>query len=173
MTLSIRLMSAGDAEPLVEVLRVNRDFLAPWEPARTDEYFSLEHQRREIAQLTEQHLDGAALPYVILSDGELVGRIVVSNIVRRAFHSGDLGYWVSQSWNGRGIATAAVAAMVTIAFDDSRLHRLQASTLQHNLGSQRVLQRNGFESIGAARKYLRIDGQWQDHLLFQRINEAF
>jgi ribosomal-protein-alanine N-acetyltransferase len=166
-------MSTGDAEPIVEVLRANRDFLAPWEPARTDDYFTLEHQRREIVQLVEQYAEGTALPFVILSDDELVGRIVVSNIVRRAFHSGDLGYWVSQSWNGRGVATAAVAAMVTIAFADARLHRLQASTLQHNVGSQRVLQRNGFESIGAARQYLRIDGRWQDHLLFQRINEAF
>jgi len=50
-----------------------------------------------------------------------------------------------------------------------RLHRLQAATLLHNSGSQRVLADNGFERIGIAPQYLRIAGEWQDHLLFQLL----
>lgn len=50
-----------------------------------------------------------------------------------------------------------------------RLHRLEASTLLHNIGSQRVLEKAGFERIGMAPKYLRIAGEWQDHALFQII----
>jgi ribosomal-protein-alanine N-acetyltransferase len=49
------------------------------------------------------------------------------------------------------------------------LHRLQAATLLHNSGSQRVLADNGFERIGIAPQYLRIAGEWQDHLLFQLL----
>ncbi|MNH44766.1 ribosomal-protein-S5-alanine N-acetyltransferase [compost metagenome] len=52
-----------------------------------------------------------------------------------------------------------------------RLHRMQAATLLHNIGSQRVLLGNGFERIGLAPKYLRIAGEWQDHVLFQRLLE--
>jgi ribosomal-protein-alanine N-acetyltransferase len=53
-----------------------------------------------------------------------------------------------------------------------RLHRAEAGTLVHNIGSQRVLERNGFARYGLAPKYLRIAGRWQDHVLFQRINES-
>jgi ribosomal-protein-alanine N-acetyltransferase len=49
------------------------------------------------------------------------------------------------------------------------LHRIQAGTLPHNVASQRVLERNDFERFGFARRYLQIAGQWQDHVLFQKI----
>ena len=49
------------------------------------------------------------------------------------------------------------------------LHRLEAGTLLHNVASQRVLTKCGFERIGAARSYLHIDAAWQDHVLFQRL----
>ena len=173
MKVSIRPASDDDAEPLVELLNRDRAFLAPWQPARTEEFFTLAHQRREIDKALAQQHDGVLLPYVILSDGKVVGQIAVSNIVLRAFHSGDLGYWVSQAHNGRGVATSSVALMVAVAFEGLRLHRLQASTLPHNIGSQRVLARTGFERIGLAPKYLRIDGRWQDNVLFQRINGSF
>ncbi|MGH3421007.1 MAG: GNAT family N-acetyltransferase, partial [Streptosporangiaceae bacterium] len=56
------------------------------------------------------------------------------------------------------------------AFDDLDLHRVEAGTLTHNIGSQKVLQRNGFERFGLAPSYLRIAGEWQDHILFQVLN---
>ncbi|WP_308215262.1 GNAT family N-acetyltransferase [Pseudarthrobacter sulfonivorans] len=52
---------------------------------------------------------------------------------------------------------------------DLGLHRLEASTLLHNVGSQRVLQKAGFRHIGMAPQYLRIAGKWQDHNLYQVI----
>ncbi len=49
---------------------------------------------------------------------------------------------------------------------------MEAGTLVHNLGSQRVLERNGFVRFGLAPQYLRIAGRWQDHVLFQVLNPA-
>jgi ribosomal-protein-alanine N-acetyltransferase len=65
-----------------------------------------------------------------------------------------------------------VAQIVRIAFEELGLHRLEAGTLLHNTASQRVLERNGFTRFGLAPKYLSIAGRWQDHVLFQRINEG-
>ncbi len=102
--------------------------------------------------------------------GELAGRINLNNIVRGAFQSGSLGYWVSAAENGRGLATAAVREMVQLAFGELRLHRVEAGTLLRNVGSQRVLERNGFVRYGMAPQYIKIAGQWQDHVLFQLIS---
>ena len=170
MGVRVRLVSEDDAGPLAELVRTNRDFLAPWEPVREDEFFTEEHQRQHVAQALTRHEDGAVLPYVILDDAALVGRINVNDIVRGAFQSGHLGYWVGGAHNGRGVA-AAVAAVTRIAFDDLRLHRLQADTLVHNTGSQRVLARNGFARFGMAPRYLNIARRWQDCILHQRIND--
>ena len=58
-----------------------------------------------------------------------------------------------------------------MAFGELGLHRIQAGTLLHNTGSQRVLERNGFQRFGVAPQYLRIAGQWQDHALYQLISD--
>lgn len=171
MGVTVRLASEDDAATLAELLRVNRDFLTPWEPAREDEFFTEKHQRRALVQARSQHRAGTTVPYVILDDEAVVGRITVNDIVRGAFQSAHLGYWVDQAHNGRGVATAAVAAVLRTAFDELGLHRLQADTLVHNVGSQRVLARNGFSRIGLAPRYLRIAGQWQDCVLHQRLDE--
>ncbi len=95
----------------------------------------------------------------------------VSNIVEGAFRSANLGYWVAQDHNRRGIATQAVQLAVRWAFDERGLHRLEAGTLVDNLASQRVLERNRFARIGLSPRYLRIAGEWRDHILFARTAE--
>lgn len=169
--MGVRLVTEDDAAVLAALLRANREFLAPWEPAREDAFFTEDHQRAVLAHALAGHAAGTQLPCVITDGGEVVGRVTVSDVVRGAFQNGHLGYWVSQAHNGRGVATAAVAQVVRVAFDDLGLHRLQAGTLVHNTASQRVLARNGFTRIGLAPRYLRIAGRWQDHLLHQLLAE--
>jgi len=107
--------------------------------------------------------------HVILEADRIVGRVTLSNIVRGPFQSCNIGYWISSADNGRGHATAAVAEIAELAFSELGLHRIEAGTLPHNVASQRVLQRNGFERFGFAKRYLQIAGQWQDHVLFQKL----
>ena len=169
MTVGIRVVSEDDADPLADVLVRNRDFLAPWDPVREDAYFTAEGQRVLLAEALRRYQQGIDWPGVITVGDEPVGRVNLNNVVLGAFCSADLGYWVDQARNGRGVATAAVGAVVQVAFTELGLHRVQAGTLLHNRGSQRVLERNGFTPIGVAPRYIDIAGRWQDHLLFQRL----
>lgn len=100
----------------------------------------------------------------------MIGRITLSEIVRGPFQSCTLGYWVSVTENGRGLASAAVRDIKSLAFDDLRLHRIQAAILPHNVRSRRLLERNGFTLFGQAPKYLSIADKWQDHALYQVVS---
>lgn len=112
--------------------------------------------------------NGTMLPMVIVdASGDLVGTLNLNSIIRGAFQSASVGYWVSQERNGRGIASAAVAEAKRVAVEDLGLHRLQGETLVGNIASQRVLLKNGFVQYGVAPDYLKIAGQWQTHVLFQ------
>ena len=166
-----RLITAGDAPALFELQVANRDFLAPWGPERPPRYFTLEGQGRLIADALVGHARGTTLPHVIICDGAVVGRVTLTDITRGTFQSCHLGYWVSQSHNGRGLATAAVGEIVRIAFEELGLHRVEAGTLLHNTRSQAVLARNGFARFGVAPAYLKIAGAWQDHALYQVLSE--
>ena len=167
-----RIVSVDDAAPLAASLRENRAFLAPWEPLRDETFFTVQAQRAALERALDAHARESMVPLVILDNRQIVGRITINGITRGAFQSASIGYWVSQQHNGRGLATAAVADAMTIAFGDLGLHRLQAETLLHNTASQRVLTRNGFRPFGIAPAYLKIAGKWQDHVLFHAFNPA-
>jgi ribosomal-protein-alanine N-acetyltransferase len=166
-----RLITPGDAPALAELQRVNRAFLAPWEPVRDERYFTEPGQRDAIEAALAEFEEGRNLPYVIVEErAGVVGRITLNGIVRGPFLSCSVGYWVSQSAGGRGVASAALREIIGVAFGDLGLHRIQGETLPDNVASQRVLERNGFARIGLAPAYLKIAGRWQDCRLYQLIN---
>jgi len=167
---STRLITLDDAPALTALLQQNRAFMADWDPIRPEDYFTLEGQRGAIEEALGRYAEGVGVSHVILDDRRIVGRVTLSNIVRGAFQSCNVGYWVSRADNGRGFATAAVGDIMRLTFNELRLHRIEAGTLLDNVASQRVLERNGFVRFGVAPGYLKIAGIWQDHALYQVLN---
>lgn len=161
----IRPLRPEDAKELAALYRANRHFLAPFEPERPADFFTVDGQRDRLAQ---QIAEGTH-PFAILDEGALAGTINLFNVVRGALESGTIGYWVDGARNGRGLATTAVGEVLAFAFGELGLHRVEAATLVDNVSSQRVLEKNGFRRIGLAPRFLRIAGAWRDFLLFQRL----
>jgi ribosomal-protein-alanine N-acetyltransferase len=100
----------------------------------------------------------------------LVGGLTLANIRRGVAQAGSLGYWTGLSFVRLGYMTAAVRALVPFAFNSLRLHRLEAACIPSNTGSIKLLEKTGFVREGYAREYLCINGVWQDHLLYGRLN---
>lgn len=170
---SVRLVRPEDAHALSRLETGNRVYLQAGGPVRSEEYVSVAGQTALIAALLSQHEAGTCVPCVIELDGEVVGRILLVAIVRGGFQSAVVGYWVSESVAGRGIASAALTRLVDHAFGDLGLHRLEAATTLVNEASVRVLTKAGFEQYGVAPAYLLMGGQWQDHRMFQLLNHAW
>ena len=78
----------------------------------------------------------------------------------------------SSESNTKGITarTAAVRAVIPFVFDSLELHRLEAACLPTNTASIKLLEKTGFKREGLARRYLRINGVWQDHLLYALLD---
>ena len=114
-----RLLSVEDAAALTALVQSNRDFLAPWEPDRGEDYFTQAEQLRLIEAALAAHAAGTTHPRVVLDEaGAVVGRINLNNIVRGPFQSASVGYWLSQSVRGRGLMARAVEEIVQIAFTE-------------------------------------------------------
>ena len=168
MAVTIRPAERSDAGEIAALFTAQREHLAPWDPRREPGFYTRAGQRARLTAVERDRAAGTAYRFLLLEGGEPAGEVAISNVVRRAFQSGNLGYWVAGERNGRGVATAAIAAVCELAFGELELHRLEAGTLLHNVGSQIVLDRNGFAPFGVAPEYLRIAGSWRDHVLFQR-----
>src|SRR5689334_22094218 len=121
----IRPLELADAARLATLIDADREILAVYDPVRADSWYTLAGQRARIEELRPRQAAGLVHPFAILDDdGELAGTLFVNNIVRGPFQSASLGYWVSSSRTGQGLASSAVAAAAERAFGDLGLHRL-------------------------------------------------
>lgn len=101
--------------------------------------------------------------WVLTESGELAGVININEIVRGSFRSGYLGYYAFAPHNGRGYMTTGLRAVVSRAFRQLRLHRLEANIQPNNEASRRLVKRLGFKLEGFSPRYLKIAGKWRDH----------
>ena len=84
-----------------------------------------------------------------------------------------IGYWICEEKMGQGLMSEAINLIKKFIFDELDLHRLEAACLPVNKRSLRTLKNNGFAIEGLVRKYLKINGNWEDHFLLSCIkNES-
>lgn len=161
-------MRDGDGPAFAAAYRRNRAHLEPWDPDRPEEFYTDEGHVAHVASGLRAAEEGRLYTYVLWHGEQIVGRAMLTNIVRGPLQSGTVGYWVDHEHTGKGLATALTEH---VALDAVRLglHRLEAGTMLDNVASQAVLRRAGFQQYGVAERFLFIRGAWRDHVLFQRI----
>ena len=104
-------------------------------------------------------------------DGALVGMVNVNEIVRGAFQSGYLGYWLGAPFAGQGYMQEGLSLAIRHAFGPLGLHRLEANIQPANSRSRRLVRRLGFRKEGRSPRYLKISGRWRDHDRFALLAE--
>ncbi|MDN4524596.1 GNAT family N-acetyltransferase [Fictibacillus fluitans] len=150
----------------------NREFFQTFTPLRHSDFYTLEGQRerlnmiKRMRELRQQYTFG-----IFAKDtGDLIGDASLFKIEREPVHSCMLGYCLDQDYNGRGYMSIIVKRMVSFAFGELKLHRIEAGAMPHNKGSIRVLEKAGFHKEGIAVKSVRINGKWEDHQMMAIIN---
>jgi len=152
----------------------SRAFLQPWEPTWPVDDLTRGAWRRRLSAYAHDIERGLAYPFLVFrsSDNAMVGGITLSNIRRGVAQMGSIGYWVGEPFTRKGYTLAAVKAVARFSFERLGLHRLEAACIPTNEPSRGVLLKAGFAQEGLARAYLRINGIWEDHLLFGLVSPS-
>jgi [ribosomal protein S5]-alanine N-acetyltransferase len=164
----LRYPRVGDFFAWSRLRSESREFLVPWEPSwATDELSKGAFRRRLKKYQRETRLDSAYAFFVFRSeDNALIGGCTLSNVRRGVTQCCALGYWVGERFARQGYMFDAVRALVPFIFKTLGLHRIEAACLPSNDPSKSLLGKVGFREEGLARRYLQINGEWQDHVLF-------
>ena len=168
----LRPPRAADYAEWRELHAQSRAFLQPWEPTwPADDLSRAAFRRRLLAYARDREL-GVAYPFFIIrsSDDALTGGITLSNVRRGVAQMGSVGYWCGRPFTRQGLTLAAVRALCDFAFRSLALHRLEAACIPENQPSRDLLKKAGFVEEGFAHAYLKINGEWRDHVLFGRIS---
>ncbi len=173
--LSLRLRPPGlaDFEAWSQLRALSRAHLEPWEPQWALDELTRAAFRRRLKHYAREQRDDAGYAFLIVrkQDDALLGGLTLSNVRRGVTQAAALGYWLGVPHIGRGLMTDAVQAIAAHAFGQLRLHRLEAACIADNTASMRVLAKSGFRREGTARRYLKINGIWRDHVQFGLLED--
>ena len=171
--ITLRNLTPADAEELLKYYKKNKNYLAPFEPCRDLNFYTLETQRKLLNESYKQFLNGSNIDLGIFSDERLIGKIKLSNIIYGSLRSGILGYSLDEDEQGKGYMRACVSIFLEYIFKEYNLHRVEASVLVDNERSKKVLEYVGFKLVGINPKYLLVNGKWQDHATYCIIKDEF
>ena len=171
----LKTFQEGDAAELAAMLNRNKYFWSRFEPIHRDEFYTEETQHKKIVeslQMLALKREFSFGIYDVLSK-QLIGHISLYAIKRLPYSSAFIGYSLDEKFTGRGIATEAVGLMLKLAFEELRLHRVEAYIAPDNIPSIKVIEKNDFKQEGLLRKLLYINGQWIDHYLYALLDEEY
>ena len=151
---SIRPCVAKDAPALAAMYLADRDDVFVTEPSSAP-FFTVAGQLERITRTWPEH---DCHGFVAVVGDQVVGLLLLEDIADR---SATVGYYISSAERGRGVATAAVGALVQVAMQEEGLVCLVADIEPGNVASGCVAERNGFRSSGS----VVIDGAMFDRFI--------
>ncbi len=172
-TVTLRTPQILDYQAWAELRAESRNYLIPWEPTWSRDELTRAAFRHRLKHYARDMRDDQVYPFFIFDSGDdnLLGGITLSNVRRGVSQTGSIGYWMGRPHACKGHMTSALHALVPFIFDTLKLHRIEAACLPHNTASIGLLLKCGFEREGYASRYLKINGAWQDHVLFGLLSE--
>lgn len=166
----LRPLVAQDFAAWSEVRLRNGEWLTRWEPMRLPHQPDPETSRelfaaRCAARERERHA-GTQYSFGIFVDGAFAGEINLNNVIRGAMQSATIGYWIDRARAGNSYMSEAVVVLSEFAFDELSLHRLEVCIIPRNANSRRVMEKLQIREEGVAKRFLEINGAWEDHMRY-------
>ena len=165
--LVLRQLKLRDKKEWTKLRQRNQGWFRQWESTVPDEFSDGKASFYQIVKnLRVEAKAQRSLPFVMEIDKKIAGQITVANINYGSTRSAFIGYWIAEEFAGKGYTPLAVAMAIDHCFQILNLHRIEITIRPENLKSLRVVEKLGLRSEGLRPKYLHIDGDWRDHLVF-------
>lgn len=163
----LRPAAVADAAALFAVVEANRNHLRAWLPW-LDGCRSEADQAAFLAGVVNRGQAGRGAVWVIEASGVVCG-VCGFNWIEPFNRVCEVGYWLSESHQGRGIVTACVGRVVHHAFDDLGLNRITIPVAVENRRSRAIPERLGFQAEGVLRQAEWLYDRFVDHVLYARV----
>jgi ribosomal-protein-alanine N-acetyltransferase len=171
--IQLRPLLVSDFEAWREVRVRARDWLVKWEPRPLPGQPDATEDRRVFAarcgarERERQLANGYGFGIFVGPRHErFAGEINLSSVQRGPYQNAYVGYWIDEAVAGNSYTPEAFVVLCRFAFEDLSLHRLQASIIPRNRASHRVAEKVGLRDEGVAKRYLEINGVWEDHVRY-------
>lgn len=169
-----RLITRDDGRIILDYYQRNTTFFRPWEPTRPETFNEEGYWVEQLALRELQQIEKSAAYWVSENryDGQVVAHCSLTAISFGAFRACYMGYAVDQRYEGKGIMKALCLDAIGFAFNELKLNRVMANHMPTNTRSEKLLRALGFVREGYAKRYIKINGRWEDHVLNALVNPS-
>jgi len=164
---SLRALSIHDAKELFDIVDSQRSYLREF-LGWLDLTKSQIDSENFIRNARESNLSGATMILGIFYEDRLTGIISLFDI-RPVHRSAAMGYWISRSAQGKGLATRSAERLIAYGFEELNLHRIEIRAAPQNRKSRQLAERLGFTFEGQLREAEQRYGQFNDLCLYSLL----
>jgi len=168
--IKLELIDIHHAETLFQLANENRSHLKQW-LSWLDYMHSVDFMHQFVKNAKQRYADGHEYAYVIIFNDIVVGRVGVYKIDPHN-RIGEIGYWISEEYQGYGITTKSCAALIEYCFNDVLLNRLEIKCGKENYKSQGVPERLNFTLEGVLREAELLNGKFIDLNLYSLLKNS-
>jgi len=168
---ALRVLREADAAELYALTDANRAYLRRWLPW-VDLVTSEEDSHSFLATMAAQYKEGRGPTFGIVREGLLVG-VVGYLPIDRVNRIGEIGYWLAEREQGRGVMTACCRFAVRYGFLTLDLNRIQIAAGIDNTASRAIPERLGFKLEGILRGRENLYGRFIDHAMYAQLKADF
>jgi ribosomal-protein-serine acetyltransferase len=169
--ISLFILEEQDAAGLFALVEANRAHLRTWLPW-IDGTQSLEDEVDFIRLTREYYENNKGFGCLIRYRGQTTGTIGC-HALDRMNRSSEIGYWLGKEFEGKGIMTKSCRAMVSYAFKDWQMNRIQIRCATGNVRSCAIPQRLGFTREGVMRQSEWLYDHFIDLVLYSMLADEW
>lgn len=165
--ISLHLARPELAEAIFGAIDENRSYLRRWLPW-VDYTKTVEDTKSFIQESKKHNSEGSRLTAFLEFDGELAGSLGVVNF-NKEHHKCEIGYWLREDLQGKGIITKALATFAEYLFLNKSMNRLEILVLVGNHRSSAIPKRLGFQCEGVLREAVLMYHVYHDAELYSLL----
>ena len=168
------------ASKVLAFYKKNRPYFDAWEITRPSNFYTETFQDASLSCESNEMDEHHAIRLWVYDQAEylknsyeapIIGSICISHIQFGAFQSGILGYKLDHDYWGKGYAFEACQKVISIAFNEYHLHRLECYIMPSNERSIHLVRQLGFSYEGTKMSYVEVNHRYEDHLQYALVNE--
>ncbi len=171
--LVVRMANYSDVAAVTQYYRHNRAFLAPFEPIRSEEFFTDFFWQVQLERSLMDFEQDHSLRLFIFERTQptvVIGSINFNQFFRGPLQACVVGYSLAEAKQGQGYMLEALTVGIRYVFAELNFHRIMANYIPRNQRSGNLLKKIGFIVEGHAKDYILINGNWEDHILTSLTN---
>lgn len=172
--LVLRCWQPADASLLKPAVDESRAHLKPWMPWAEGEPEPLQNYVERLRTFRSKFDLGEDFIYGIFNRDESKVLGGTGLHLRRGEHTREIGYWLHKDFVGQGYATELTRALIKVAFEVDRVHRIEIRCDPLNVKSAAVPQRLGFTHEATMREdALLSNGTWRDSMVWTLLANEY